>query len=105
MDIVKYDNGTYGLQKDTVKTIVDIEREIKKLKELQDNYKTKLLEQMNEGQIIKIDMPELTITRVEETTKETFDSKSFRENHPDLYDDYVKISIVKPSIRIKVKDE
>ena len=104
MDIVKYDNGTYGLQKDTVKTIVDIEREIKKLKELQDNYKTKLLEQMNEGQIIKIDMPELTITRVEETTKETFDSKPFREEHSDLYDEYVKIGVVKPSLRIKVKE-
>ena len=105
MDIVKYDNGTYGLQKETIKTIVDIEKEIKKLKELQDNYKAKLLEQMGEREIIKIDMPELTITRDEETTKETFDSKTFREEHSDLYDEYVKISVVKPSLRIKVKDE
>lgn len=105
MDIVKYDNGTYGLQKETINTIVEIEKELKKLKSLKDNYTSKLLEQMAAQDIIKIDLPELAITRVEETTKETFDSKSFRENHPDLYDEYVKISIVKPSIRIKVKDE
>ena len=105
MDIVKYDNGSYGLQKETINTIIDIEREIKKLKELKDNYTSRLLEQMSEKDIIKIDVPELTITRVEETTRETFDSKSFREQHSDLYDEFVKISVVNPSLRIKVKDE
>ena len=104
MDIVKYDNGTYGLQKETINTIVEIEKELKKLKNLKDNYTSKLLEQMASQDIIKIDLPELAITRVEETTKETFDSKTFREEHSDLYDEYVKIGLVKPSLRIKVKE-
>ena len=47
MDIVKYDNGSYGLQKETINTIIDIEREIKKLKELKYNYTSRLLEQMS----------------------------------------------------------
>ena len=34
----------------------------------------------------------------------TFDSKKFREDHPNLYDEYIKMSDVKSSIRIKVKE-
>ena len=53
--------------------------------------------------IIKIDTPELSITYVDETYKESFDSKLFREQNPDLYDNYVKMSPVKASLRLKVK--
>ena len=36
---------------------------------------------------------------------ETFDSKTFRKDHPDLYDEYVSISMVKASVRMKVVSE
>ena len=58
---------------------------------------------MEQKNIIKIDTPELAITYVADTTKETFDSKLFREQNPDLFDAYVKITPVKSSIRIKIK--
>lgn len=43
------------------------------------------------------------INYIAESERETFDSKSFRADMPDLFNEYVKLSAVKPSIRIKIK--
>lgn len=102
-DLIKLENGEYGLVKDAVDTIIEIETEMNRLKELQDNYKKLLLEKMEEKNILKIDIPELTITRKEPTTRETLDSKKLKEDMPEIYDEYVKISDVKGSITIKLK--
>ena len=102
-EIVKLENGEYGLVKDAVDTIINIEKEIKRLKECQDNYKTTLLEKMEEYNIAKIDIPELTITKKAPTQRETFDSKTFKATNPDLYDEYVTFTDVKGSITIKLK--
>lgn len=75
-DLIKLENGEYGLVKDAVDTIIEIETEMNRLKELQDNYKKLLLEKMEEKNILKIDIPELTITRKAPTTRETLDSKN-----------------------------
>lgn len=53
--------------------------------------------------IIKLDTDELTISYVAPTDRETLDTKALREELPDIYDTYVKISPVKSSIRIKLK--
>lgn len=102
-ELVKLENGKYGLVKDAVDTITTIENEIKKLKEMQDNYKEQLLKVMEENDILKIEIPELIITRKAPTTRETLDSKALKEDMPEIYDEYVKISDVKGSITIKLK--
>lgn len=102
-DLVVLENGEYSLATDTINTIVTIEREIAKLKEMQDTYKKTLLEQMEANNVIKIDVPELTITRTPPTQRETLDSKLLREEKPEVYDEYVKFSEVKGSLRIKIK--
>ena len=102
-ELVKLENGKYGLVKDAVDTITTIENEIKKLKEMQDNYKEQLLKVMEENDILKIEIPELTITRKAPTTRETLDSKALKADMPEIYDEYVKISDVKGSITIKLK--
>ena len=83
--------------------IVELEKTIVELKKKQNTLKEALLEEMQKRGIKKIDTPKLTITVIDETTKETFDSKSFRADHRDLYDDYVKISDVKAYVKIGVK--
>lgn len=102
-ELVKLENGKYGLVKDAVDTITTVENEIKKLKEMQDNYKEQLLKVMEENDILKIEIPELTITRKAPTTRETLDSKALKADMPEIYDEYVKISDVKGSITIKLK--
>ena len=103
-NLVRLDNGEYGLASDVIVTIMAIENEIKKLKELQDNYKEQLLRDMEENEVLKIDIPELTITRKMPTTRESLDTKLLRAELPDIYDEYVRISDVKGSITIKVKE-
>ena len=102
-ELVKLENGEFGLVKDAVDTIISIETEIKKLKEMQDNYKEVILKGMEENDILKIDIPELTITRKAATTRESLDTKQLKADMPEIYDEYVKITDVKGSITIKVK--
>lgn len=43
-------------------------------------------------------------TYVAPTTRESFDSKKFKEEHPDLYQEYVRVSEVKDQIKVtKIK--
>ena len=102
-ELIKLEDGRYGLAHDTVDTITFIENEIKRLKGMQDTYKERLLSLMEEYDVKEIDIPELKITRKFASTRESLDSKRLRAEHPDLYDEYVNITDVKGSITIKVK--
>ena len=101
--MVKLENGEYGLVSDAINTIVEIEKQIKDLKALQDGYKESLLKEMEEKNVLKIDTEELSISYVAPSTRETLDSKKLKEDLPDIYDLYVKFTDVKSSLRIKVK--
>lgn len=101
--IVKLENGEYGLVSDAINTIVEIEKQIKDLKALQDSYKENLLKEMEEKNVLKIDTEELSISYVAPSTRDTLDSKKLKEDLPDIYDLYVKFTDVKSSLRIKVK--
>lgn len=101
--MVKLENGEYGLVSDAINTIVEIEKQIKDLKALQDSYKEKLLKEMEENNVLKVDTEKLLISYVAPSTRETLDSKKLKEDLPDIYDLYVKFTDVKSSLRIKVK--
>ena len=85
--------------------LADFEREAKAIKAKEDELKKRILEEMEKHGIIKIETDDLTISYVAPTTRETFDTKTFRADNPSLYDEYVKIGAVAPSVRIKVKGE
>ena len=61
------------------------------------------MREMEQKGVVKLDNDVVTITYIAPTDRETFDSKKFKEEQPDMYDEYVKISPVKASVRIKVK--
>lgn len=103
MELIKIKNETPTLDKLVSEQIADFERKIKLLKKEEDKLKKAILKEMEQRQIVKMETPDLLISYVAPTDRETFDSKSFREEHQELYDDYVKMTPVKSSIRIKVK--
>lgn len=88
----------------TENEVVNALRQLEELKQAEKSLKESLLKEMQKRNIKKIDTPKLTITYIDETTKETFDSKAFREEYRDLYDDFVKISDVKAYVKIGVKN-
>ena len=103
MDLIKFENNVLVLDKEASQKIAEFEKAIKDMQEKEKALKEAILNEMEAKNIIKIDTPELSITYVAETSKETFDTKSFKAENPDLYDSYVKMSTVKSSLKLKVK--
>ena len=106
MELIKITNGISILDAETSEKIAQFERQLKVIKEQEELLKKAILEEMECKGIIKLEdeINGISITYVAETTRETFDSKKFKKENPDVYDEYVKISPVKSSIRIKVKE-
>lgn len=103
MDLIKVENGVSLLDTQVSHKIAEFEKTIKQLKEAEEELKKQILDEMESKNIIKIDNNDLTITYVQETYRETFDSKALKNDDEELYNKYIKISSVKPSIRIKAK--
>ena len=87
---------------ETENKIVALERELINIKETEKKLKEALLEEMQKRNIKKIETEKLTITLIDESTRETFDTKSFREKYRDLYDEYANITPTKAYVKIGV---
>lgn len=103
MELIKLENDVALLDADVQQTIINMELAIKDLKEREEELKRTILNEMEEKHIIKVESDALLINYIASTDRETFNTKVFREEQPEMYDDYVKLTPVKPSIRIKVK--
>ena len=100
-DIILTQDGTLPLT--TENEIVNLLSEIKKLETMQEALKERLKEEMLKWGYVKIETPKVLINYVSPTTKETFKTKDFKKDHPDLYDEYVSISNVKEYVKVKLK--
>lgn len=100
-DIIKFENGK--LSDKAVEFIVGVEMQMKALKDQYEQFKSDLLTAMEKNGIVKIESGDVRINYIAESNRETFDSKQFKADMPDLYNEYVKFSKVKPSLRIKVE--
>jgi predicted secreted acid phosphatase len=103
MELVKVENGIGLLDIETSREIANFESQMKKLKEAEDSLKKSILDEMEKKGNLKLDTDEIIINYVAPTDREVFDSKKFRADMPDVYDEYVKMSPVKASVRVKVK--
>ena len=103
MKLINIENNVALLNADISKQIAEFEKTIKEIKEKEDSLKQAILNEMESKGIVKIDTDDLTINYIASADRETFDSKTFREDHADLYDEYIKFTLVKSSIRIKLK--
>lgn len=103
-----------GLIPEQTETISDVPAEIlsareqlisllhqqKEIESQVSDFKSRMLALMEEQGVLKWEMEGLKVAYVAPTTKEIFDSKSFRADNEELYNKYVKTSQVKSSIRI-----
>ena len=104
-ELIVFEGNTPLLNPAVSIQLAEFERVVKEFEAKQKELKQKILEEMESKGIVSIDTPELSISYVAPYTKESFDSKAFRKDHPDLYDEYVGISLVKASVRMKVVSE
>lgn len=87
------------------KKIANFKRQMKKLEALNNELCAEILMEMEQRGIVKAQSKDVIISYIEPTTRESFDTKAFRKDHADLYDEYTKLTPVKASVRIKVLDE
>ena len=95
------------LDSQMVNDLILVEKQIKELKEIQDNYKKAIKEAMEEKNIIKLldEISGLSITYISaQNNLEKFNKDKFQEENPELYDQYVTMDGKKSAyITIKVK--
>ena len=95
------------LKEDMVLKVIEIEDKIKQLKSIQDEYKKEIMTAMEDNGVIKLvdEITGLAITYIEaKENLEKFNQTKFREEHPDLYDEYVTLDGKKSAyITIKIK--
>ena len=88
---------------DVQQYLYDLEMEVKAKTEELKRIKEGLCSMMVERNIVSFSTPILKLTRVTPKPRESFDTKRFAQEHPELYKEYVKIGNVTPSIRITYK--
>ena len=103
MALITVEENVAVLDSEVSATIAVFEKQLKYIKEQEELLKKAILSEMERNGIIKIETKDLILTYVQSTDRETFDSKAFRRDCPDMYDEYVRLSPVKPSVRIKLK--
>lgn len=103
MDLIKIENNNAVLDREIAYQIAEFERQAKFIEEQEKRLKSAILTEMESKGIIKIETDSILISYVAPTDREKFDSKGFKSDHPEMYDEYVSMSPVKSSIRIKVK--
>ena len=72
------------------------------LKIKQDELKEKIMKMMEDNKQKSIKTQFASYSYVESATKRTLDTKLFKEKYPNAYEKLTKVSISKPSIRIKL---
>ncbi len=103
-ELIKIENGNSLLDVEVSNKIAEFERQIKIIKEAEDALKEVIKAEMEAKGILKVtdETNGMSITYIAPTDRETFDSKKFKADNPDMYDEYVKFTPVKSSIRIKL---
>lgn len=103
-ELIKIENGISLLDIGTSNKIAEFERQIMLIKEAEDALKEVIKAEMEAKGILKVkdETNGMTISYIAPTSRETFDSKKFKADNPDMYDEYVKFTPVKSSIRIKI---
>lgn len=104
-ELVKVEKGQIVVAEDIINSIVEFEKEALKMKLKQDELKENLKKVMEENGITKWESPngEIKVTYRNASTRETLDSKRLKEDMPDIYEEYIKISDVSSSITLKVE--
>lgn len=83
--------------------LAEVEKTYKELSQQRDDLKEKLLNMMEEHKINKFDNDYISITYVPAAKRESFNSKDFKSDYPELFKKYSKDSAVKSSVRFKIK--
>ena len=102
-DLIVKKEDNYQLTDVIISELRLIDEEEKELKEKKEKIREILLKEMEDKNILKLENENISITYKAPTERETFRTKDFKKDLPDLYDTYVEFTPVKSSLLIKIK--
>lgn len=102
-EIIKMEDGNAVMSLEFMAHMLDVKDQLKKLKEIDDANTEMLLEAMEKHHLIKFENDAIVVNYIAPTDFESFDSKEFRKDHADLYDEYVHIKEKKAYIKVNAK--
>jgi hypothetical protein len=103
MSLIVPQAGEVTLNPDIENAIIEHAEAVKHAKEEYDAFMERVQQAMEAEGLIKLETPRVRINYIAESDRETFQGKKFREDFPQLYDDYCTLTRVKASIRVKIK--
>ena len=95
--------GVLAKLTDIERAIIEIKTRLAQAEEQKKSLTEALYREMDARGVYKLDSPTLSITRIADTTAETFDSKAFRADHPELYGKYLRETQRKGYVKITLK--
>ena len=90
---------------DNLDRLIWINDTISALSEEKDNIVKDILGKMQAKNIDKIDAGVVLFTKKAGSTRTTFDSKAFKAEHEDLYEQYSKTSVGSETLQVKFRDQ
>lgn len=99
--ITKPEQKGLAVIKDYEDTMLRYLRLKAEIKAFEEKFSDEVLKVMQENGDKSYKTESLSVTRVLEQTKKSFDSKKFKEDYPELYEKYQKESITKEHLLIK----
>lgn len=105
MELVKIENNEIVVAEELVREIVEFKKKALEIELKEKELKESLLEAMEKYGIVKWTSPneELEVTYRKPSTRTTLDSKRLKEELPDIYEEYSKVSEVASSVTITIK--
>lgn len=70
--------------------LLQMKAQVKEFEKREKELKEKFYDSMTENDVKKIETPFIVLTRVLPTKAKTFDKKLFEQEHPELYEQYIK---------------
>ena len=104
MDLIVKQNDELTLQPEFEQKLVAIKKAAKKIKEVDKDLTGAIKTEMELLQVKGISTPSVTISYIAPTYTEGFDLDRFRLDHPDMYDEYIKIKPKSATVRVTVKE-
>ena len=102
-EIIKMEDGNAVMSLEFMAHMLDVKDQLKKLKEIDDANNEMLLEAMEKHHLIKFENDAILVNYIAPTDRETFNTKKFKAQCPDVYDAYCTMKPVKASVRVKAK--
>lgn len=105
-EIIKVDKetGEISIPEQIVNAIRDNEVQIKEAKKQNEDFKEKLLKAMEEYGVEKIESEFFTVSYVAESERTSTDTQKLKDEYQDVYWKTLKVSPVKASVRVRLKN-